>query len=339
MDKIHFPKDEQKHNFLVEWWYFNGILTDKQGNTYAFMECLFKVNPQILKTFRKIFKKDFYFSHSVFSDIPRKRFTSEISPITLLSEKSFKKPLLFLEYLKPSLKGFTKITIQEHRPFSYTLSSRRFHLQLHSQQQPLLEAGTGYVNLNTKNTYYYSLTNLKAQGKLFLNNKKIPVTGKVWMDHQWSNSAESLDQWIWFSLQLDNNTEIVCFEFNDHKKKTFLASMIDPSNTSSHTDTLSFTPLGKPWKSKTTGTSYPLSWKIKIPAFNAQLEAKPLLTNQELLFANINYWEGPLSITGTISGKKVKGQGFLELVGFPRQRSLLQAYLSKLKEATLEKIQ
>ncbi|MHA1895810.1 MAG: lipocalin-like domain-containing protein, partial [Promethearchaeota archaeon] len=37
MKKIEFPKDELAHNSIIEWWYFNGHLTDKQGNRYAFM--------------------------------------------------------------------------------------------------------------------------------------------------------------------------------------------------------------------------------------------------------------------------------------------------------------
>ena len=73
--KINLPKDGSKHNRIVEWWYFNGHLKDKNGNKYAYMDCLFradtkKVNIPFLK-----FAKDRYisFAHSIFSDINKKK--------------------------------------------------------------------------------------------------------------------------------------------------------------------------------------------------------------------------------------------------------------------------
>ena len=47
---IKFPEDESAHDYIAEWWYFNGHLKDRQGNEYAFMDCFFKVDVKIMPT-------------------------------------------------------------------------------------------------------------------------------------------------------------------------------------------------------------------------------------------------------------------------------------------------
>ena len=40
------------------------------------------------------------------------------------------------------------------------------------------------------------------------------VTGTAWMDHEWFTEQLAPDQvgWDWFSVQLDNHTELMLFE-------------------------------------------------------------------------------------------------------------------------------
>ena len=128
---------------------------------------------------------------------------------------------------------------------------------------------------------------------------------------------EKGNAWTWFSIQLENNTEMVCFEYNDGKTKTYLASISYPNNKQKHFSEVEFKPLGKKWKSEKTGTVYPLSWEIKIPKEKIILEVESLVDNQEVNFGTINYWEGALNVKGQIDKKKIKGEGFMELVGYP----------------------
>jgi len=46
---IKFPEDESAHDYIVEWWYFNGHLKDALGNGYSFMDCLFRVDVKKVK--------------------------------------------------------------------------------------------------------------------------------------------------------------------------------------------------------------------------------------------------------------------------------------------------
>ena len=322
MKPIKFPEDELSHKNIIEWWYFNGHLEDEKHNKYSFMNCLFKADVKKVKIpfLTKIPIKTLYFSHSILSDIKHKKFYPAINYISILSKDSFSKPLLFINYTEPMIfDNYFNHVIEETKKFRYHIKTEDTDLTLTSIKNPLLEGGNGYVDLNSKKTYYYSLTNLKTEGTIKIGNKSIKVKGKSWMDHQWANIAYSKDKWTWFSIQLDNDTEMVCFEYDDGKVKTYLASISYPDNRQEHINEVKFTPLKISWMSPETKTKYILSWRIEIPSKNIDLEVKPLIKTQEMIFGTINYWEGPLTVKGLFNNKKVKGSGFLELLGRPAQ--------------------
>ena len=88
------------------------------------------------------------------------------------------------------------------------------------------------------------------------------------------------------------------------------------------------------WKSKKTGAKYPVEWKVFVPSKKIELQVKPFVEHQEMIFGNINYWEGPISVSGKIGKKKVKGKGFMELVGRKMHKSAVRVY----EEATLKEL-
>jgi len=322
MKPVQFSQDELAHNHAIEWWYWNGHLQDKQGKRYGYMDCLFKAKPKKIKIpfIKGVPAETLYFSHSLVTDIKRKNFYPRIDYVSLVSKDSFSKTLLNINYINPIIvNGYFNNVMQKIERGHYYLKTEDIELHLYSKKKPLLEDGSGYLRLpNSRSTYYYSLTNLKTEGKIRVGKKWIEVTGKSWMDHQWANVKYEKDKWTWFSIQLDNNTEIVCIEFGN-KKQYRLASVSHPNNKQKHTRDVNFTPLGKQWKSQKTKAEYPLEWKIEIPEFNIALTAKALVKQQEMLFGTINYWEGPLAIKGEMEGKKVSGVAFSELVGYPSE--------------------
>jgi predicted secreted hydrolase len=327
---IKFPEDESVHDYIIEWWYFNGHLKDKHGNEYSFMDCLFKVDVEKVKIpfLSKIPFKTSYFSHSLVSDLKNKSFNHRITPLSLVSDDSFSKPLLCINYINPTVRNsYTNCVIEKIDKSVYQLKNEDIDLKLTSTKEPLLEGGEGYLDLHSKTTYYYSLTNLRTEGRIKIKNKWIDITGKSWMDHQWADVSYSKDRWDWFSVQLDNDTEIVCCVYDDGKVKTCFADISYTDNSQEHYKEIEVIPLEKYWTSPKSKAVYPLTWKIKIPAKNIELNLTTKIDNQEMLFGSINYWEGPLRVEGNFDGKKVTGVGFMELVGYPSQYTNVK-YLS-----------
>jgi len=334
MKPIKFPQDELEHNHSVEWWYWNGHLKDKQGHRYSYMNCLFKADLKKVKFPFLIGApiKTLFFSHSLVTDIARKIFFPRIDYLSFVSSDSFSKKKLFINYINPiSVHGYVNNIMEKTEKGDYLIKNEDLELYLKPVKKPILEGGNGFLNLGNKSTYYYSLPNLKTKGKLKLNNKIIDVSGKSWMDHQWADTEYEKDQWTWFSIQLDNNTEIVCIEFGK-KNQYKLAHISYPNNKQFHTSKFNIIPLEKVWKSKQTKAEYPLQWKIEIPDKKVSLELKALVRHQEMVFGTINYWEGPLDVQGTIAEKKVSGVSFAELVGYPSELGNIKFIKSSVRQ-------
>ncbi len=319
---LRFPQDEQAHAAVVEWWYFNGHLNDSSGGRYAFMDCLFKVNKKAVQIpFLNTIPYDtVYFHHSLISDIDRKKFFPRVNYICIPDAANFSKPLLYIRYTSPAFSGTNlsaEYLLEESQPWQYILKDSALDLRLESVKPALLEGGEGFVDFGSKTTYYYSLTHLKTEGAIKAEGQWIPVKGKSWMDHQWSDTGYAKDRWTWFSIQLDNDIEIICFEYDEQTgKRTYLADIVAPDGSATHLNEVKLEPLDKVWKSPKTGTVYPIAWKIIIPSKGIELELTSLAEDHEMVFGTIHYWEGPLGVKGRCMGQEVLGVGFLELVGY-----------------------
>jgi predicted secreted hydrolase len=111
------------------------------------------------------------------------------------------------------------------------------------------------------------------------------------MDHQWADEVYSKDKWTWFSVQLDDGTDIMCIEYADGKKKDYVIEVLDKKGRAARYSHALFSPSGKTLKSKETNAEYPLSWEIDIPDGDIRLEISAILSDQEMIFGAINYWE------------------------------------------------
>jgi len=348
IDPINLPKDNGPHDFVVEWWYFNGHVYDKKGKEYSFMDCFFKVNlskvniPNFaLHLLEDHFNNGEYihFAHSVISDISANKSYKEIQNISLLSPDSFKNNLLYINYKNAHVLGNDlNGEIIETTPNNFNLRTNILNLYLESQKKPLLEGGHGYVGTPKSGSYYYSFTNLKVNGIINIDGKYIEVEGKAWMDHQWANAVYKKDKWTWFSFQLENGTDIMCVEYDTENGADILIDIIDKEGKQTQYKKAKLNPIGKFWKSKKTKALYPMSWKIEIPEANLVLEANALIKDQEMIFGQINYWEGPMKVSVKMNGEIIKGKGFMELVGYPSDYNYLLLEGEEIEKNIFKKI-
>jgi len=329
--EIIFPQDEQKHKHIIEWWYFNGNLKSKNGKSFSYMNCLFFTNPKKvdISFLKNIPLNDLYFSHYLLSN-NKDKFESKINPICLMDKNSFTKPLLWAGYDNDCF-------IKEVSPFKYHIINDFVDLFLESEKDPLLLGGKGFLDLKIKTTFYYSLTRLKTTGIVKDNNKWVQVDGLSWMDHQWAQTPLTKDdKWIWFSIQLNNNCEIVCFVYGE-EVKTFHASMLNEKNKIETTEKVEIIPKEKKYKNIKTGDYYCLEYTIRIPDFDLEIETEPFKKEQEMIFGNIKYWEGGIKVKGKLKNKKVEGIGFSELLTSPRS-GLVKNLFDRLKSNPIKNI-
>ena len=62
-------------------------------------------------------------------------------------------------------------------------------------------------------SHYYSLTRLTTDGHIRLGADTFAVTGLGWMDHEFGSAdlADNIVGWDWFSLQLNDSTELMWY--------------------------------------------------------------------------------------------------------------------------------
>jgi len=320
------------HNTIIEWWYFNGHVSDEAGNRYAFMDCLFRADANKVKIpyLKNIFGRStagkyILFAHSTLVDLAHKKAYKNVQNISLASRDSFKRPLFYANYIDPvaATGGFVVHEMAETAPGTFHIKTDTFDLVMTSVKKPMFEGGEGFITVRGRDSFYYSLTDLETTGSVLVDGKWIAVKGRSWMDHQWADVAYAKDQWTWFSIQLDDGTDIMCVEYSDGKGKDQLVDILDAHGHGTHFSNATFSHGAEKWKSRTTHAEYPLEWNITIPGKNIVLRTSALLEDGEMIFGAINYWEGPVSVTAIVGDKKIKGVGFMELAGYPSDYNYL----------------
>lgn len=330
---LKFPRDEQKHDHIIEWWYFNGHLKTKNGQTFSYMNTLFAAKPQkvAIPLAKRLPLKTWYFAHYLLADHQKHKVWSKIMPVSFVDKKSFTLPLLWVQYDNSCL-------IEETKLFNYQIVNDFVDLNLLAKKKPLLVNNKGFIDLGDKATYYYSLSRLQTKGLIKVGNKWLEVAGLSWMDHQWAQTPFTKnDKWTWFSLQLNNGIDIICFSYGD-KDKIFHATLLDKNNRQKITDNLFLKPRRTKYVSQETGATYQLGYELYLPDWNIKLEVEPINKKQEMIFGPLNYWEGAIKVEGECGGKKVKGQGFLEITGVPMRKSLFNVYMNKLDKEIRKRI-
>jgi predicted secreted hydrolase len=328
--RYEFPRDHFDHpDYQTEWWYYTGNVTAADGHRFGFEMTFFRegVNHDAAKT-SPWDVRDLYLAHLALSDLDGGHF-------------------YHAERTNRAGPGIAGASAGERRIWNgnwqvlwngdlQTLKAvdPRFELEfkLHSEKPPVIQgengvsqkaAGAGHAS------HYISLTRLATSGSITMNGRTLQVTGLAWMDHEFFTHQLEKDQvgWDWFSVQLNDNTELMLFRIRrkDGSVDPFsAATFIDARGQSTHLRSSEFSlqPESNTWSSPATKATYPVRWKIAVPKLSLELELKTPLQTQELTSAagtlTPSYWEGAVTYEGTRAGAKIGGVGYLEMTGYDR---------------------
>jgi predicted secreted hydrolase len=198
-----------------------------------------------------------------------------------------------------------------------------------SPEKPLVIHGTDGISrkgsVTGQASHYYSFTRLATTGTVTIGNESFDVTGTSWMDHEFGSADldKDLVGWDWFSLQLDDQRELMLYRLRRADGSAHPASsgtLIDRDGRGHHLLIEDFTlePTSY-WTSPASKAHYPQRWRLTIPSQQLSLELMPRMADQELSpkrSTQVTYWEGAIETTGTAQGKPLHGQGYMELTGY-----------------------
>ena len=324
-----FPEDFYSHDdFRIEWWYYTGNLEEVgTSRPFGYQLTFFRValdtmgdnpNPSKWKV------GHIYFSHMTLTDVEGKKFhyfeRINRKGIGIAGANSERLMVWNEDW---SLEG----TDNEH-VLEAVESGVGIKLQLAPEKKLVVHGQDGISKKGSEAgnaSHYFSYTRMKTSGTVFVDGKNYKVFGTSWMDHEYSSNQlnNELSGWDWFSLKLDDQTELMLYllrrksgGIDSFSSGTFVSS----DGISRHIKRDEFTvESSAQWRSKQSGITYPSGWKLSLPSLGIKLSLSPDLNNQELYnlrSISASYWEGSVSVEGTIRGKLIKGKGYVELVGY-----------------------
>ena len=324
--EFEFPDDHGPHNeFMTEWWYFTGNLSTASGERFGYQLTFFRraINPQSLQQARKtnLTAEHLYLAHFAITDVSANRFSS------------FERFSRGSAGLAGAEQGMLNVWLENWQVEQVGIGTYQLHAKQDQYELNLtLEeskpaALQGRQGLSPKGpipgnaSYYYSLSRLVSSGTLSTPERIWNVEGLSWMDHEFSTSALAPNQvgWDWFSMQLDDNSEIMLFQIrrDDGTIDPFSSGNIVPANGSSAylTEPEFQIEVLDHIESIESGATYPAKWRVEIPSRDISIVIEPLIAAQELNVSFV-YWEGAVRISGTRGDQSISGYGYVELTGY-----------------------
>jgi predicted secreted hydrolase len=173
------------------------------------------------------------------------------------------------------------------------------------------DAGYSVKSAAGQASFYYSQPFYRVSGKLDLPDGPVEVTGSAWLDREWSSQPLAADQtgWDWFSLHFDTGDKLMGFRLRDSGAGFSSATWIKADGTAEPQmpGALRITPAGQ---TQVAGRNVPTRWRVELPAKGVDVQTRPL-NAQSWMATQFPYWEGPIFLSGTHSGR-----GYLEMTGY-----------------------
>ena len=310
---VFLPKDEGPHDAGIEWWYFNGLLTDDRGREYSFHYVAFQGEaagaavPYLLQA-------------SLGDHAAGEHLTGERVLLDTLDRNAVG--------VEVRVNGWEMQGDGDVYGLKFDLAEYTLDLRAVSTKPPVLHEGVGLVSLGPAgDIFYYSRTRLDVTGTMAIAGEQRPVTGSAWMDHQWGDVIGQRVGWDWASVQLDDGSDLMAVMLWDPSDRTPLSgygTLVSPDGSALtlKQDDVSIS-SDEIWTSPATGIEYPSGWTLTVLSLDLSLELEPVLVDSEFAgsrYTPAAYWEGEVRVSGTRQGRSIGGRGFVELVGYdPRQ--------------------
>ncbi|MFT5704884.1 MAG: putative secreted hydrolase [Shewanella sp.] len=324
---IVFPQDHLAHpDFRQEWWYLTANLETAQGEKLGLQWTQFRialtpensaempvdtlttakssssdwVSKQIYMTHAALTTKDEHFAEERWSRQHPQLANVSAAPLSIKIDD--------WQWTGTGAHLFPATLAVAGEQFSYQLtldSSAPYQRQ--GEQGYSVKSADGSVA-----SHYYSQPFIQISGQVTLQGESQSVTGKAWLDREWSSQFLNKTQagWDWFALRLDDGSTLMLFQLRGQTDTHFNSGrrmFADGSGRNITSEDIAI--KASSWH-KIDSTRYPTSWQLSIPSENIDLEIDALNPNAKMPLS-ISYWEGPVLISGSH-----KGEGYMELTGY-----------------------
>jgi predicted secreted hydrolase len=323
---VEFPRDHGSHpDYRIEWWYYTGNLLSDDDRRFGYQVTFFRIgvdptpdNPSRWAV------RDLFMAHLAVTDIGAGRL--------LMAERLDRGAVgwagaragtldVWNGDWRADLDGDTHQVRAIDRVFGVDLRLDPGKGTTLHGTDGLSRKGDATGNAS----YYYSMTRMPTSGHLMVDGDMVAVTGMSWMDHEFGTTFLEASQvgWDWFSLQLDDGSDLMVFQLRragGAADSTSAGTWVDAAGVATRLGADEFTLVpGRRWSSPSSHAAYPVEWRLELPGRAVHLEIAAAVDAQELDTAastGVTYWEGAVTVRGQVGDRAVRGRGYLEMTGY-----------------------
>ncbi|MEM7319576.1 MAG: lipocalin-like domain-containing protein [Pseudomonadota bacterium] len=305
---FEFPDDHGPHpEFRIEWWYVTANLVGQDGRAYGVQWTLFRsgLKPLAGDGWQS---PQLWMGHAAITTPDRHLFDERLARGGIGQAGVHAEPFeAWIDEWTLTGPDFDNLRVSATGPeFAYDLSlTATGPLVLHG------DSGYSVKSADGQASHYYSQPSFEVTGEVTLPEGSVSVTGRAWLDREWSSQPLASDQsgWDWFSLSFDDGAQMMAFWLRgargDFASGTWVTA--DGQATPIADGDLQATPLSY---HEMAGRRIPIRWQLRYAKQDIDVEISAL-NPAAWMGTRFAYWEGPVKIDGSRSGV-----GYLEMTGY-----------------------
>lgn len=310
-----FPRDHGAHpDYRIEWWYLTATLEDENGASYGVQWTLFR-SALAPETTRQWDSPQIWMGHAGLTTQTAHHSAEKFGRDGVGQAGVTVDP--FEAWIDDWSMQSTALAPND--PLSrleITAAARDWSYQLRlSADGPLVRHGERGYSVKSQTgqaSYYYSQPFYTVEGSLKLPSGPVAVTGRAWLDREWSSQPldENQTGWDWFSLHLDDGSKVMAFRLRSETGPDFTSgTWITPNGTAQPlpNGAIQMEPVRT---AMVNGRDIPVDWALSLPSKQMAIQVRAI-HDHSWMHTLFPYWEGPIAITGSHSGR-----GYLEMTGY-----------------------
>ncbi|MEM1343822.1 MAG: lipocalin-like domain-containing protein [Pseudomonadota bacterium] len=310
--QITFPEDHGPHpDYRIEWWYITANLRDASGERLGIQWTLFRFATQPPPFAEGWARQQLWMGHAGVTTAAAHYHAETFGRGGIGTAGAEATP--FRAWIDD---WAFESTGEDFSPLS--LSARgddfAYALTLTAEGPMVFQGVDGYSVKSDRGqaSHYVSQPYFRVTGEIEIEGALRQVTGRAWMDREWSSQPLAPDQtgWDWFSLHLGAGEKLMAFRLRSDTGEDYLTGnwiSADGQSTRIEPGEITMTELGH---TQIGARRVPTEWRLEIPSRGLDVETVPL--NPRAWNAmSTTYWEGPVFFTGSH-----EGEGYLEMTGY-----------------------
>ncbi|KIN16449.1 MULTISPECIES: lipocalin-like domain-containing protein [unclassified Halomonas] len=335
---LSFPQEHAAHpDYRIEWWYLTANLEDADGEPLGLQWTLFRqalMPPNERPEPTPWAADQLWMAHMAISQGEQhqvaERFGRSHSQASLNTPQDSQAGVMispFYAWLDDwQLKANEEADSSDFNHLTLTAYSgegaSRFGYRLElTAEGPLVlhgEQGFSQKAANGQGSMYYSQPFWQINGEVTINGETKTVSGRGWLDREWSSQLLDARQsgWDWFSIHLNDGHKLMAFQLRggsaqnaDYRSGTWITPQGDATPLAS--DDITLTPLAT---SAVAGRNVPTQWRLEIPSVGIDINIEAPHANRWMT-TSVPYWEGEVVVNDRASGEPL-GEGYLEMTGY-----------------------